>query len=168
MLKNNYFSIKNNINSICENKNIPPQNVTLIAVSKTKPISDIEQIYDAGCRDFGENKAQELKEKYERLLAEANDKVTKLDEQLNDAVNGNLDEAVNDLKQLLYFDYSGKTVAALDLFINHQIRTRYSRKHYISALRKLVAEKKIVSTFVDGKQHKVTVLLSKDCMLTFK
>ena len=67
MLKNNYFSIKNNINSICENKNIPPQNVTLIAVSKTKPISDIEQIYDAGCRDFGENKAQELKEKYEQL-----------------------------------------------------------------------------------------------------
>lgn len=86
----------------------------------------------------------------------------------NETLFGNLDEAVNDLKQLLYFDYSGKTVAALDLFINHQIRTRYSRKHYISALRKLVAEKKIVSTFVDGKQHKVTVLLSKDCMLTFK
>lgn len=86
----------------------------------------------------------------------------------NETLFGNLDEAVNDLKQLLYFDYSGKTVAALDLFINHQIRTRYSRKHYISALRKLVADKKIVSTFVDGKQHKVTVLLSKDCMLTFK
>lgn len=86
----------------------------------------------------------------------------------NETLFGNIDEAVNDLKQLLYFDYSGKTVAALDLFINHQIRTRYSRKHYISALRKLVAEKKIVSTFVDGKQHKVTVLLSKDCMLTFK
>ena len=67
MLKNNYFSIKNNIDSICEDKNIPTEKVTLIAVSKTKPISDIEQVYEAGCRDFGENKAQELKEKYEQL-----------------------------------------------------------------------------------------------------
>lgn len=44
-----------------------PENVTLIAVSKTKPASDIETLYQLGQRVFGENKAQELKEKYEIL-----------------------------------------------------------------------------------------------------
>ena len=67
MLKNNYISVKNNVENICEKNNIPKEQVTLIAVSKTKPVSDIEQVYEAGCRDFGENKAQELKEKYEQL-----------------------------------------------------------------------------------------------------
>lgn len=43
------------------------QSVTLIAVSKTKPISDIEELYHIGVRDFGENKVQELCEKYENL-----------------------------------------------------------------------------------------------------
>lgn len=67
MIKDNYFAIKNNIEELCEQKNISKDKVTLIAVSKTKPISDIEKVYEAGCRDFGENKAQELKEKYELL-----------------------------------------------------------------------------------------------------
>lgn len=44
-----------------------PSNVLLIAVSKTKPIPDIEEAYDEGVRDFGENKVQELTEKYEAL-----------------------------------------------------------------------------------------------------
>lgn len=43
------------------------QTVTLIAVSKTKPISDIKELYDIGVRDFGENKVQELCDKYESL-----------------------------------------------------------------------------------------------------
>ena len=67
MIKDNYFAIKNNIEELCEQKNISKDKVTLIAVSKTKPVSDIEKVYEAGCRDFGENKAQELKEKYELL-----------------------------------------------------------------------------------------------------
>lgn len=41
--------------------------VTLIAVSKTKPIELIEDVYEAGVRDFGENKVQELCDKYEKL-----------------------------------------------------------------------------------------------------
>ena len=46
----------------------PFQNqVTLVAVSKTKPIADIEVIYEQGIRDFGENKVQELLDKYEKL-----------------------------------------------------------------------------------------------------
>lgn len=44
-----------------------PQNVTLIAVSKTKPISLIQEAYESGQRDFGENRVQELVEKQEVL-----------------------------------------------------------------------------------------------------
>ena len=40
---------------------------TLVAVSKTKPVEDIQALYDLGHRDFGENYVQELKEKYELL-----------------------------------------------------------------------------------------------------
>ncbi|MBS7562968.1 YggS family pyridoxal phosphate-dependent enzyme [Mucilaginibacter sp. Bleaf8] len=42
-------------------------NVTLVAVSKTKPVEDIQTAYDAGLRAFGENQVQELVEKYEQL-----------------------------------------------------------------------------------------------------
>jgi len=42
-------------------------NVTLVAVSKTKPVSDLEEAYEAGQRVFGENQVQELVEKYEQL-----------------------------------------------------------------------------------------------------
>ena len=41
--------------------------VTLVAVSKTKPIADIQQLYDFGQRDFGENYVQELVEKQAQL-----------------------------------------------------------------------------------------------------
>lgn len=40
---------------------------TLIAVSKTKPVEMLREVYDAGCRDFGENKVQEILDKYEQL-----------------------------------------------------------------------------------------------------
>ena len=44
-----------------------PEEVSLIAVSKTKPIPMLQEAYDAGCRDFGENKVQEIMEKIDRL-----------------------------------------------------------------------------------------------------
>ena len=44
-----------------------PSNVTLIAVSKTKPIADLQEAYDAGQRIFGENKALEMRDKYQEL-----------------------------------------------------------------------------------------------------
>lgn len=44
-----------------------PENVTLVAVSKTKPVTDILEAYEAGQRDFGENRIQELAAKYEEL-----------------------------------------------------------------------------------------------------
>lgn len=57
--------------SIAENlakvKSNLPEDVCLVAVSKTKPISDIQEAYNAGQRDFGENKVQELQIKAEAL-----------------------------------------------------------------------------------------------------
>ena len=44
-----------------------PDHCQLIAVSKTKPVEVLMQAYDAGVRDFGENKAQEMTEKYEQM-----------------------------------------------------------------------------------------------------
>ena len=43
------------------------QGVTLVAVSKTKPVEDIMELYNAGHRDFGENYVQELADKYQQL-----------------------------------------------------------------------------------------------------
>ena len=48
-------------------ENSVPENVTVVAVSKTKPVNDIEQVYNSGHLDFGENKVQELCQKYETL-----------------------------------------------------------------------------------------------------
>ncbi|WP_418262670.1 YggS family pyridoxal phosphate-dependent enzyme [Flavobacterium faecale] len=44
-----------------------PETVTLVAVSKTKPISDLTQAYEAGQRVFGENKIQEMADKWEQM-----------------------------------------------------------------------------------------------------
>lgn len=56
--------IKNNLTTIISSI---PENVTLVAVSKTKPIADIQEAYDAGQRIFGENKIQEMVAKYDEL-----------------------------------------------------------------------------------------------------
>jgi len=58
------LSISENIKKI---KDSTPESVCLVAVSKTKPIEDIKKAYDAGQRIFGENKVQELREKYPSL-----------------------------------------------------------------------------------------------------
>jgi pyridoxal phosphate enzyme (YggS family) len=46
---------------------LDPKNITLVAVSKTKPIEDIQELYDMGHRDFGENYVQELTDKAAQL-----------------------------------------------------------------------------------------------------
>ena len=53
--------------NLAEIKKTLPENVTLVAVSKTKPVSDLQEAYDAGQRFFGENKIQEMVEKYDVL-----------------------------------------------------------------------------------------------------
>lgn len=58
------MSIKDNLLQI---KSKIPTNVTLVAVSKTKPVSDLMEAYNAGQRVFGENKIQEMTEKWEEM-----------------------------------------------------------------------------------------------------
>ncbi|WP_375242019.1 YggS family pyridoxal phosphate-dependent enzyme [Lacinutrix sp.] len=58
------MSIKQNLNNIKEKL---PEHVTLVAVSKTKPISDLMEAYNAGQRIFGENKIQEMAERHDEM-----------------------------------------------------------------------------------------------------
>ncbi len=64
-IKDNIEEVKNNITAACQEAGRAPEEVTLIAVSKTKPVELLREAYDCGCRDFGENKVQELLDKYE-------------------------------------------------------------------------------------------------------
>ena len=67
MIQENIKLVKNNIDTACSKSGRQRDDVTLIAVSKTKPVAMLQEAYNAGCRDFGENKVQELIEKYEQL-----------------------------------------------------------------------------------------------------
>ena len=67
MIKENYLNVQKKVFAACERAGRKPDDVTLIAVSKTKPVSMIEELLPLGVTDFGENKPQELKEKYELL-----------------------------------------------------------------------------------------------------
>ena len=58
------MGIKENLNKL--RSNISPD-ITLVAVSKTKPVNDLLDAYHAGQRDFGENKIQEMASKWEQL-----------------------------------------------------------------------------------------------------
>ncbi len=58
------MTIKNNLHSI---QSSLPAHVTLVAVSKTKPVADLMEAYDAGQRIFGENKIQEMTEKWQQM-----------------------------------------------------------------------------------------------------
>lgn len=63
----NYENVLEKVKNACKRVNRSTDEVTLIAVSKTKPVEMLQEVYDAGCRDFGENKVQEIMDKYEKL-----------------------------------------------------------------------------------------------------
>lgn len=67
MLKENLEQVEKNIQMACEKAGRDRSEVTLIAVSKTKPIDDLMEVYDAGIRTFGENKVQEMCDKMEKM-----------------------------------------------------------------------------------------------------
>ncbi|MCR5353989.1 MAG: YggS family pyridoxal phosphate-dependent enzyme [Lachnospiraceae bacterium] len=67
MLQDNLKEIENRVQAACARAGRSREEVTLIAVSKTKPIEDLTEIYNAGVRDFGENKVQELTDKIEKM-----------------------------------------------------------------------------------------------------
>lgn len=65
MIQMNLNEVEQNIITACEKSGRNREEITLIAVSKTKPVSLLEEAYGAGVRNFGENKVQEMCEKYE-------------------------------------------------------------------------------------------------------
>ena len=67
MVQEQLEEIRQNIRNACERSGRKVEDVTLIAVSKTKPVPMLQEAYDAGARDFGENKVQEILEKEPQL-----------------------------------------------------------------------------------------------------
>ncbi len=67
MLEENLKKVQENIRIACEKAGRDPSEVTLIAVSKTKPVETLKEAYDLGVRVFGENKVQELDKKIDAL-----------------------------------------------------------------------------------------------------
>ena len=67
MIRENLEQVEANIRMACRRSGRSPEDVTLIAVSKTKPVEMIDEAYACGKREFGENKAQELRDKFSAL-----------------------------------------------------------------------------------------------------
>ena len=67
MLQDNLIQVEQNIEEACRRAGRDRSEVTLIAVSKTKPVETLQEAYDLGVRVFGENKVQEMADKYEVL-----------------------------------------------------------------------------------------------------
>ncbi len=67
MLRDNLIQVQHNIEKACRRAGRDPGEVTLVAVSKIKPLSDIEELAEAGQTDFGENYVQELCQKAEEI-----------------------------------------------------------------------------------------------------
>lgn len=67
MIKDNIAEVKQNVALACERAGRKEEEVTLIAVSKTKPVEMLREAYACGARDFGENKVQELMDKIPQM-----------------------------------------------------------------------------------------------------
>lgn len=67
MLTENVIEVEKNIQAACDRAGRSREEVRLIAVSKKKPVSDIEEVLTTGILDYGENKVQELSDKYDVL-----------------------------------------------------------------------------------------------------
>ena len=72
MIHENIKAVEENIIKACERAGRSREEVTLIAVSKTKPVSMVLEAIEAGATDFGENKVQEIVDKYEAIPQKLN------------------------------------------------------------------------------------------------
>ena len=70
-IRDHLNEVRKNIQKACEKAGRSSQEVTLIAVSKTKPLFMLEEAYEDGARDFGENKVQEILEKHPKMPEDA-------------------------------------------------------------------------------------------------
>ena len=64
MIKNNVEALKGRINEACKNLGCLPDDITIVAVSKGRPVEDVSEAFSAGIKDIGENKIQEALLKY--------------------------------------------------------------------------------------------------------
>lgn len=71
MVKEQYLEVEENVQKACIRAGRKRDEITLIAVSKTKPLDMLLEAYDAGARDFGENKVQEILEKFPAMPADS-------------------------------------------------------------------------------------------------
>lgn len=67
MIKENLEEVREKIRQACQRSGRREEDVTLISVSKTKPVEMLREAYEAGSRDFGENRVQEIMEKYGQM-----------------------------------------------------------------------------------------------------
>lgn len=67
MIKENLEEVREKIRQACQRSGRREEDVTLISVSKTKPVEMLKEAYEAGSRDFGENRVQEIMEKYGQM-----------------------------------------------------------------------------------------------------
>ncbi|WP_246208658.1 YggS family pyridoxal phosphate-dependent enzyme [Anaerotalea alkaliphila] len=70
-MEKNLQRIRQDIEEACARANRPPSTVLLIAVTKTLPVERLQEAWDAGIRDFGENKVQEIRDKSPLFSGEA-------------------------------------------------------------------------------------------------
>ena len=66
-IQERYREVRAKVDEACKRVGRDPSEVTLIAVSKTKPLNDIEKLIEIDVNDFGENRPQELKEKFDMV-----------------------------------------------------------------------------------------------------
>ncbi len=64
--------------------------------------------------------------------------------------------------------FKGNKISAYRLFEDAHPDCLYSHSHFTQALRRLLTEDRLLAEYTDNKHHNVSVLISKDCILTFK
>jgi three-Cys-motif partner protein len=74
---------------------------------------------------------------------------------------------IDKLKENIFKKYSNQQISAHDLFEKEHTSSLYSRQHFNEALRRLAEDGRLLPTYIDNKTHRVSVLISKDCILKF-
>jgi len=145
------MSISENIHQL---KKEFPEQVTLIAVSKTKPVVDLKEAYDAGQREFGENKIQEMAEKWAQLpkdirwhmIGHVQTNKVKYMAEFVTLIHG-----VDSLKLLQEIDKQAKKYRrVIDCGGRHQIRTFNYRCHKLASKRNFPQSSKHSRSRIDG------------------
>lgn len=74
---------------------------------------------------------------------------------------------VKALAEQLESAYKGQTIVAEHLFNQHHVSTKFCRSHYAKTLRYMFEKGKVIAKFTDDKDHRVSILVNENCILTF-